>query len=335
MSGFDVDLFVIGAGSGGVRAARIASGHGARVMIAENDRIGGTCVIRGCVPKKLFVFASRFAEDFSDARNFGWTVNTPAFHWPTLRDNVQAEVTRLSGLYRKGLEGAKVAVVEEQASVAGPNAVMLASGRTITAGRILIATGGRPSLEPPIPGGELGITSNDIFHLPQLPRRMVVAGGGYIALEFACIFARLGVAVTVIHRGDNVLRGFDADIRVRLRDALVAGGLTLKLNTTISKITELPDGARRLHLSDQSENDCDVLLVATGRRPNTAGLNLEHHGVMLNAVGAVQVDAHGQTTVPSIYAVGDVTDRVNLTPVAIREGHAFADSVYGHQPVAG
>ena len=329
MASFDVDLFVIGAGSGGVRAARIAAGHGARVMIAENDRIGGTCVIRGCVPKKLFVYASRFADDFADARAFGWNIGTLSFDWARLRDGVQQEVTRLSGLYRKGLENAKVSIVEEHARVSGPQAVTLASGRTISAERILIATGGRPSLEPAIPGGEHGITSNEIFHLPQLPKSMVVAGAGYIALEFACVFAKLGVDVTIVHRGDNVLRGFDKDIRVRLRDALAMAGLTLKLNTTISRIEKRGDGTRSLQLSDGSVQDCDVLLVATGRRPNTAGLDLEKHGVMLNAVGAVHVDMHGQTNVPSIYAVGDVTDRVNLTPVAIREGHAFADTIFG------
>ncbi|MGL4812666.1 MAG: glutathione-disulfide reductase [Beijerinckiaceae bacterium] len=329
MGAFDCDLFVIGAGSGGVRAARIASGHGARVIIAEDDRIGGTCVIRGCVPKKLFVYASRFADDFADAKNFGWSLAAPVFDWAALRDNVQAEVARLSGLYRAGLNGANVTVLEERATVSDSHTVRLASGKTVTAERILIATGGRPSLEPAIPGGELGIVSDDVFHLPALPKSMVVVGGGYIALEFACVFARLGVSVTIIHRGDNVLRGFDEDIRTRLRTALSDNGLTLRLNTTISRI-EVVDGAtRRLHLSDDSTLDCDVVLVATGRRPNTKGLGLEHVGVVLNAVGAVQVDAHGQSSVPSIYAVGDVTDRVNLTPVAIREGHAFADSIYG------
>jgi len=329
----EVDLFVIGAGSGGVRAARIAAGHGASVMIAEEDRIGGTCVIRGCVPKKLYVYASRFADDLSDARAFGWTIGDISFDWPTLRDALEAEVTRLSGLYRKGLNGAGVTIVEERAVVTGPNTVRLAtSGETIRAGHILVATGGHPTLDPPIPGGHLGITSNEIFHLPTLPQRMVVVGAGYIALEFASVFARLGVAVTVLHRGDGILRGFDEDIRTRLTEALVRSGIALKLNTTIARIDEGPCGERRLSLSDGSTMETDVLLVATGRRANTGGLGLEAAGVKLARDGSVEVGTTSQSSVPSIFAVGDVTNRVNLTPVAIREGHAFADSVFGGKP---
>jgi glutathione reductase (NADPH) len=326
----DVDLFVIGAGSGGTRAARIAAGHGARVMVAEEDRIGGTCVIRGCVPKKLMVYASRFADEFRDAAGFGWTLSAPSFDWPKLRDALEAEVTRLSGLYRKGLDGAGATVVESRAVVEDAHTVRLVkTGERIRAGRILVATGGWPSLEPAIPGGELGITSNEVFHLPELPRRMIVAGGGFIALEFACVFARLGVDVHVVHRGDNVLRGFDDDLRTRLRDALTQAGLQLHLNRTISRIEEMGDGGRRAHLSDGTVLEADVLLVATGRRPNTKGLGLEQAGVALSPRGAVVVDAHSRSSVPSIFAVGDVTDRINLTPVAIREGHAFADSEFG------
>jgi glutathione reductase (NADPH) len=333
MTAHDVDLFVIGAGSGGVRAARIAAGHGARVAIAEEDRIGGTCVIRGCVPKKLFVYASRFADAFEDAAGFGWHVPEPSFDWATLRDRVAAEVTRLSGLYRKGLDAAKVRLIESRAIVTGPHSVKLTkTGETITAGRILIATGGWPSFDPPIPGGELGISSNEVFHLPELPKRMIVVGGGYIALEFASVFVRLGVEVHLVHRGDNVLRGFDADIRSRLKAALEHAGIRLHFNRTISRIEAGAGGSRLAHLSDGSMLEADVVLVATGRRPNAKGLGLEQAGVMLNAHGAVQVDASSQTSVPSIFAVGDVTDRVNLTPVAIREGHAFADSVFGHKP---
>ena len=334
MADFDVDLFVIGAGSGGTRAARIASGHGARVMIAEEDRIGGTCVIRGCVPKKLFVYASRFAEDFEDAAGFGWTLpGEPRFDWPTLRDAVANEVTRLSGLYRKGLEGAKVQIREERAVVEGPHAVRLqTSGELVRARHILVATGGWPTFDPPIPGGELGISSNDVFHLPELPRRMLVVGGGYIALEFASLFARLGVAVTLLHRGDNILRGFDEDVRTRLRDALTEAGITLRLGCTVERIEELPGGARRAHCAHGDPIEAEVVLVATGRRPHTRGLGLEAAGVKLGPVGEIIVDEASASSVPSIHAVGDVTNRVNLTPVAIREGHAFADSVFGGRP---
>ncbi|WP_420100781.1 glutathione-disulfide reductase [Bosea sp. (in: a-proteobacteria)] len=334
MADFDVDLFVIGAGSGGTRAARIASGHGARVMIAEEDRIGGTCVIRGCVPKKLFVYASRFAEDFEDAAGFGWTLpGEPRFDWPTLRDAVANEVTRLSGLYRKGLEGAKVQIREERAVVEGPHEMRLqTSGELVRARHILVATGGWPTFDPPIPGGELGISSNDVFHLPELPRRMLVVGGGYIALEFASLFARLGVAVTLLHRGDNVLRGFDEDVRTRLRDALTEAGITLRLGCTVERIEELPGGARRAHCAHGDPIEAEVVLVATGRRPHTRGLGLEAAGVKLGPVGEIIVDEASASSVPSIHAVGDVTNRVNLTPVAIREGQAFADSVFGGRP---
>ncbi|GAU80622.1 glutathione-disulfide reductase [Bosea sp. BIWAKO-01] len=335
MADFDVDLFVIGAGSGGTRAARISAGHGARVMIAEEDRIGGTCVVRGCVPKKLFVYASRFADEFEDAAGFGWTLDKPSFDWPTLRDAVANEVTRLSGLYRKGLEDAKVAIREERAVVEGPNTVrLLKSGETVRARHILVATGGYPAFDPPIPGGEFGISSNEIFHLPSLPRRMLVVGGGYIALEFASVFRRLGVEVTVLHRGDNVLRGFEEDLRVRLRDALVHAGITLRLGCTIDRIEQLADGTRRAHCATGEPIDADVVLVATGRRPNTVGLGLESVGVKLGPIGQVMVDANSASSVPSIHAVGDVTNRVNLTPVAIREGHAFADSTFGGKPWA-
>jgi glutathione reductase (NADPH) len=329
----EVDLFVIGAGSGGTRAARISAGHGARVMVAEEDRIGGTCVIRGCVPKKLYVYASRFADDMADAAAFGWTVGMPSFDWPRLRDAVAAEVTRLSGLYRKGLNGAGVEIVEERAVVAGPGLVRLVrSGETIKAHRILVATGGHPVLEPIIPGVHLGITSNEVFHLTTLPKRMAVVGGGYIALEFGCVFARLGVEITLIHRGDNVLRGFDEDIRTRLRDALARSGMTLKLGHTITRIDEGQHGVRHLTLQDGTTLDVDAVLVATGRRANTKGLGLETAGIALNPDGSIPVDAASQTICPTIYAVGDVTNSVNLTPVAIREGHAVADSLFGGKP---
>ena len=333
MSEFDVDLFVIGAGSGGTRAARISAGHGASVAIAEEDRIGGTCVIRGCVPKKLFVYASRFADEFEDAAGFGWKLGKPEFDWPTLRDAVANEVGRLSGLYRKGLEAALVQIHEERAVVEDAHTVRLQrSGKPVRARHILVATGGYPAFDPPIPGGEYGISSNEVFHLPELPRRMLVVGGGYIALEFASLFARLGVAVTVLHRGDNVLRGFDEDVRTRLREALAHAGIALRLGCTVDRIELLPDGTRRAHCAKGEPIDADVILVATGRRPNTAGLGLETAGVKLGPVGQVMVDENSASSVPSIHAVGDVTNRINLTPVAIREGHAFADSTFGNKP---
>ncbi|CAM5207785.1 Glutathione reductase OS=Bosea thiooxidans OX=53254 GN=ARD30_01405 PE=3 SV=1 [Bosea thiooxidans] len=300
-------------------------------MIAEEDRIGGTCVIRGCVPKKLFVYASRFAEDFEDAAGFGWTLGAkPSFDWPTLRDAVANEVTRLSGLYRKGLEGVKAQIREERAVVEGPHEVRLQkSGHLVRARHILVATGGWPSFDPPIPGGDLAISSNEIFHLPALPKRMLVVGGGYIALEFASLFARLGVAVTVLHRGDNILRGFDEDLRTRLRDALAHAGITFRLGCTVERIEQLEDGSRRAHCASGDPIEADVVLVATGRRPNTKGLGLDRAGVELGPLGEVIVDAASTSSVPSIHAVGDVTNRVNLTPVAIREGQAFADSTFG------
>ena len=329
----EVDLFVIGAGSGGVRAARIAAGHGASVMIAEEDRIGGTCVIRGCVPKKLYVYASRFADDIADARAFGWKVEQTGFDWPKLRDAVSAEVTRLSGLYVKGLDSAGVEIAHERTTITGPGSVRLArSGEVITARHILVATGGHPVLEPVVPGGHLAITSNEVFHMPVLPQRMIVVGGGYIALEFACVFARLGVSVTLVHRGDNVLRGFDEDIRTRLHDALVRSGISLVLNQTIERLDEGAGGVRHVTLSGGARLEADAVLVATGRRANTAGLGLETAGVAMNSDGSIRVDAHSASTCPSIHAVGDVTNRVNLTPVAIREGHAFADSTFGGKP---
>jgi glutathione reductase (NADPH) len=333
MSAFDVDLFVIGAGSGGTRAARIAAGHGASVAIAEEDRIGGTCVIRGCVPKKLFVYASRFADEFEDAAGFGWKLGKPEFDWPTLRDAVANEVGRLSGLYRKGLEAALVQIHEERAVIEDAHTVRLQrSGKPVRARHILVATGGYPAFDPPIPGGEYGISSNEIFHLPELPRRLLVVGGGYIALEFASLFARLGVAVTVLHRGDNVLRGFDEDIRTRLREALAHAGITFRLGCTIDRIELLADGTRRAHCAGGEPIDADVVLVATGRRPNTTGLGLEAAGVKLGPIGQVLVDEGSASSVPSIHAVGDVTNRINLTPVAIREGHAFADTTFGGKP---
>ncbi|SEE01943.1 NADPH-glutathione reductase [Rhizobiales bacterium GAS191] len=332
MTSFDADLFVIGAGSGGVRAARIAAGHGAKVMIAEDNRIGGTCVIRGCVPKKLLVYASRFPHAFEDAVGFGFEATHPGFSWERLRDRVEAEVTRLSGLYRKGLDGAGVAIREERATILSPHEVRLASGDTVRAKTILVATGGRPSRPGSVVGAELAIISDDIFHLPRLPRRMVVLGAGYIALEFASVFAGLGTEVHLVHRGDAVLRGFDEDLRKQAAHLLAGRGVKFHFERKFAKIEALADGLRRVHLHNGETLDAEVVLMATGREPNTRGLGLEAAGVGLGAKGEVRVDADSRSDVTSIYAIGDVTDRLQLTPVAIREGHAFADSVFGDKP---
>jgi glutathione reductase (NADPH) len=332
MTKFDTDLFVIGAGSGGVRAARIASGLGAKVMIAEESRIGGTCVIRGCVPKKLLVYASRFPHVFEDAVGFGFSEVKPDFSWDRLRERVEAEVTRLSGLYRKGLETSGVALREERAVIRGPHEVRLASGETVSAETILIATGGKPSRQGSIIGAELAIMSDDVFHLPRLPRRMIVLGAGYIALEFASVFSGLGTEIHLVHRGDAVLRGFDEDLRKNAAHALAARGVTFHFARSFVKIEAMASGVRRVHLQNGETLEGEVVLMATGRIPNTEGLGLGHAGVMLGDKGQVKVDAQSRSNIASVYAIGDVTDRLQLTPVAIREGHAFAESAFGDNP---
>jgi glutathione reductase (NADPH) len=328
----DYDLLVIGAGSGGVRAARIASLAGARVAIAEEYRIGGTCVIRGCVPKKLLVYGAEFGQHFADARGYGWSADNVRFDWPTLRDNVQREVTRLSGIYASNLAKAGVTTFQERVEVIGPNRVKLAKSHTeLSATRILVATGGAPYLPEGLPGTELGITSNEAFHLPALPRRAVILGGGYIALEFANIFSGLGSDVRIVHRSDRLLRGFDDDIRAHMQIELERAGVSLSMNTTISKI-EANGAGRRITLSDGEALDADVVLFAIGRVPKTAGLGLARAGVATSPDGAVIVNEFSQSSVESIYAIGDVTNRMNLTPVAIRDGHAFADTIYNDRP---
>jgi len=328
----DYDLFVIGAGSGGVRAARIASLAGARVAIAEEYRVGGTCVIRGCVPKKLLVYGAEFAQHFEAAQGYGWTVENARFDWTALRDNVQKEVTRLSGIYSSNLAKAGVTAFHERAEVVGPNRVKLAkSGTELSADRILVATGGTPYLPEGLPGVELGITSNETFHLPTLPRRVVILGGGYIALEFANIFSGLGSAVRIVHRSDRLLRGFDDDIRAHMQIELERAGVALSMNATITKL-EAAGAARRVTLSNGESHEADVVLYAIGRDPNTSGLGLERAGVKTSPDGAVIVDEFSQSSVESIYAIGDVTNRMNLTPVAIRDGHAFADTIYNARP---
>jgi glutathione reductase (NADPH) len=331
---YDYDLFVIGAGSGGVRAARIASLAGARVAVAEEYRIGGTCVIRGCVPKKFLVYGAEFAQAFKDAPGYGWTVSGAAFDWPTLRDNVQKEVTRLSGIYNANLLKAGVTAYEERAEVIDAHTVRLKkSGSDITAERVLVATGGSPYLPEDVPGFELGITSNEAFLLDRLPRRILIVGGGYVALEFANIFHGLGVETRIVHRGDRMLRGFDDDLRAHIHIESERAGIKLSMKTTLTRIERVGDGLRAT-LSSGEHADADQVLFAIGRNPNTRGLGLENAGVQLDESGAVVVDEFSQSTVPSVYAIGDVTNRMNLTPVAIRDGHAFADTVYNQRPTA-
>ncbi len=331
MAEYDVDLFVIGAGSGGVRAARIAASHGARVMVAEEFRVGGTCVIRGCVPKKLMVYASRYADEFADAAGFGWSVPAASFDWTKLVAGKEKEVTRLSGIYRANLEKSGVALVDSRAVVEDVNKIrLLADDRLISARTILVATGGRPVLVPTVPGVEHAITSNEIFDLPEMPKRILIVGGGYIAVEFGALLVRLGSEVTLAMRADNILRGFDEDMRAALRDAMVEAGVTFKFGTLPSRIDKTEDGLV-VTLANGAVLDVDQVMLATGRDPNTSGLGLEKVGVALDAIGAVKVDEYSQSTVPSIYAVGDVTNRIALTPVAIREGHAFTDTVFGNK----
>ncbi len=327
---FDFDLFVIGAGSGGVRAARVSSAHGAKVAIAEEHKIGGTCVIRGCVPKKLLVYGSHFAEDLQDARRFGWDVPSCNFHWPTLRDNVLAEVGRLEAAYSETLTNYRVEIVKERAVVAGPNQIRLAGGRTVTAKVILIATGARPVV-PDFPGSELGITSNEAFHLPDLPKRVVIAGAGYIANEFAGIFHNLGSHVTLVNRSDVILRGYDETIRDRLLTISMMKGIDFKFHVAFERIEKQGDGLK-VNMDGTDPIEADAVMFAIGRQPNTEGLGLETAGVEIDDKGAVVVDADNKSTCDSIYAVGDVTNRVQLTPVAIREGQAFADTLFGDKP---
>ena len=328
MPDFDYDLFVIGAGSGGVRASRIASAHGAKVAVAEEYRVGGTCVIRGCVPKKLLVYGSHFAEELHDAENYGWTVEGLKFDWAKLRDTVLRDVDRLNTAYTNTLENNRVERFLERATVTGPHSVKLASGREITARYILVATGAWPIM-PDFPGNEHCITSNEVFHLETLPRRVVIAGAGYIALEFAGIFNALGSHVTIAVRSETLLRGYDESLRDRLLQITIARGIEYKFHCPIERVEKNADGSLSVHFPGHDEPViADQVLVATGRKPKTDGLGLESAGVEVRESGAVVVDEHNRTTCESIYAVGDVTDRVQLTPVAIREGQAFADRVF-------
>ena len=337
---YDFDLFVIGAGSGGVRASRIAASHGARVAVAEEYRVGGTCVIRGCVPKKLLVYGSKFAHEFEDAAAYGWTGLAPAHDWATLRDTVAKEVDRLNAVYIRLLEGPGVKIHmgrgrlmdRHTIAIGGPN-----GEQTVTADKILICTGGRPEV-PDLPGREFAITSNEAFHLPELPKHVTIVGGGYIAVEFAGIFNGLGAKVDLVIRRDRVLRGFDEECRTFVHEALAKGGIKMRTETQIARITATPDGQGggkapfQVHTPLGGMFETDLVMYATGRVPNTAGIGLEKVGVQLNKAGAIAVDEWSKTTAENIWAVGDVTDRINLTPVALMEGHCFADTVFGNKP---
>lgn len=332
MAEFDYDLFVLGAGSGGTRASRVAAAHGARVAVAEEYRVGGTCVIRGCVPKKLLVYGAHFTEDLRDAAHFGWDVPSPcAFSWTRLRDNVLREVDRIEGAYTQTLNSKGVTILPQRAVVTGPNSVRLADGSEVTAERILVAVGAHPAI-PECPGHEHGITSNEVFHLDALPRRILIAGGGYIANEFAGIFNEFGSQVILANRSNDILRGYDQQIRDRLLQISMTKGIDFKFNAAFRGIDKGADGCLTVHLANHDPVVVDQVLFATGRRPNTHGLGLESAGVELDELGAVKVDEDNRSTCPSIFAVGDVTNRIQLTPVAIREGQAFADSFYGNQP---
>jgi glutathione reductase (NADPH) len=330
----EVDLFVIGGGSGGVRAARVAASYGAKVMVAEEHRIGGTCVIRGCVPKKLFVYASRFADEFRASAGYGWTVGETSFDWGTLVANKDREIARLEATYIGNLRGVGVEHVKSRASFHDGRTVRLeASGELVRASNVLVATGSWPHPGDPIPGIEHAISSNDVFEFRELPRSIVVQGGGYTAVEFASVFAALGSSVTLVHRGDNVLRGFDGDVRSHLKAELERNGVRVLCGTKVASIAP-SGGGYRVGVDGMAPILVDKVLFAVGRRPNTTALHLERAGIETAAAGAVKVDRFSRTSAPDVYAVGDVTNRVNLTPVAVREGHAFADTVFGGTPTA-
>jgi glutathione reductase (NADPH) len=329
---YDYDLFVIGAGSAGVRAARRAAEMGKRVAIAEQDRVGGTCVLRGCVPKKLFVNAAHYAEAFEDSVGFGWRIEGLHFDWPTLTANVEADVSWLSGVYIRNLEKAGAEIVRSRAALKDAHTVTLES-RDLTAGVILVATGGKPRRDLPIPGIELAITSNEFFHLPRLPKRVLIVGGGYVAVEIASVFAAFASDVTIIHRGAEILRGFDVEARQALHAGMEQRGIAMKTGEELAEIRKTRNGLLAVTRSG-AEMEVDEVLLAIGRDPNTKGLGLEAVGVKLDRTGAVAVNVYSQSSVPHIYAVGDVTNRLQFTPVAIREGSAFADTVFGGNPTA-
>ncbi|MEP2104015.1 MAG: glutathione-disulfide reductase [Parasphingorhabdus sp.] len=331
MSEYDYDLFVIGAGSGGTRAARVSASYGAKVAVAEEYRVGGTCVIRGCVPKKMLVYGSHFSEDLEDGKNFGWTWENAKFDWTKLRDHILSDVDRLNSAYTQTLNNHDVEIILERAEIVGPHEVKLASGKTVTAKYILVAVGAWPDVAE-FPGSEHMLTSNEMFHLEKLPETVIISGGGYIANEFAGIFNGLGSEVFVVNRSDVILRGYDESLRDRLLQIAMTKGINYKFNCTFDKIEKREDGALDVYMDGKPAMRADVVLAATGRRPKIDGLGLENAGVETNEKGAIKVDEYSRTNVDSIYAVGDVTDRVQLTPVAIREGQAFADTVFNDTP---
>ena len=331
MANFDYDLFTIGAGSGGVRASRVAAAHGAKVAVAEEHQVGGTCVIRGCVPKKMLVYGAHFAEDLEDAKSFGWDIGETKFDWIRLRDHVLKDVNRLSGLYTETLENHDVEIFHERAEITGDHQITLASGKVVTAKYILIATGARPSLLE-FPGSEHAITSNEAFHLDALPERVIIAGGGYIANEFAGIFNEFGSKVCIVNRSDVLLRSYDQSLSDRLLQISTVKGIEFKFNTTFESIEKQDDGKLLVKFDGCDDQTVDLVMFATGRSPNVEGLGLGNVGVETGKKGEIIVDDHSRTNVDYIYAVGDVTDRVQLTPVAIREGQAFADTVFNNDP---
>ena len=337
MADYDCDLFVIGAGSGGVRAARLAAMTGARVVVAEEYRVGGTCVTRGCVPKKLMVYASAFKREFEIARGYGWTDCDPTFDWKTFLINKDQEIARLSGIYTSNLAKAGADILYGTARFLDPHTLEVKGEKatqTITAAKVLIAAGGRPSLPADVPGIEHVITSEEAFQLPELPKRMVIVGGGYIAVEFACIFHGMGVDVTLVYRGPNLLRGFDEDVRAHLADELRLRGLRVLLSNQHERIEKRADGILISHVTNSLQVESEVVMFATGRDPHVKTLGLDKAGVKLNDKGAIAVDEFSQTNVEHIWAIGDITDRLPLTPVAIREAQAFAETVFHDRPLS-
>ncbi len=338
MAGYDYDLFVIGAGSGGVRAARLAAMSGAKVAVAEEYRVGGTCVIRGCVPKKFMVYASEFSHEFDVARGFGWEIGETRFDWRKFLMAKDAEISRLSGIYTTNLMKAGADLLLGSARFTDPHTLEVKHAKTgvktVTADKILIATGGRPTLPRDVPGIEHVITSEEAFHLPELPKRMVIVGGGYIAVEFACIFHGMGVDVTLIYRGPNILRGFDEDVRAHLADELKSRGLRVLVACQHERIEKREDGVLVSYVGEGLTLESEVVMFATGREPHVKGLGLEAAGVKLDDKGAVAVDEFSRTNVQHIWAVGDVTDRMALTPVAIREAQAFAETEFKGRPMS-
>ncbi len=330
MNKFDFDLFVIGAGSGGVRAARIAAGYGARVGVCEFSRVGGTCVIRGCVPKKLLSYAAHFAEEFEDAAGYGWEVGEAKFSWPRLIENKDREIDRLNRVYLRLLSDAGVKLFPIHGKLLDSHRIQLGED-IVSAEKILIATGARPWI-PEIPGAEHSISSDEAFHLEELPKRIIVVGGGFIACEFASIFNGMGSEVTQVYRGEQILRGFDHDVQATLAQEMSKKGVTIRLHTNVTELIKSPDGQITAMLDDDSEMQTDLVMFATGRVPNVRGLGLRDAGVDVRPRGMISVNEYSCTNVPHIFAVGDVTSRVNLTPVALMEGHAFADSEFGGNP---